>query len=228
MKIIKICDEVKQSEISHIAKNLHILMDKNKISISRLADELGLPIMTIRRLLSGETADPRISTLKLLCDYFDVSINTIFEADDYKKYIKLPRKSIEYYVPILEWEVIRKNECINNINLEQCKRWQSFYLKENEILNSKTFALESRSFMYPYFPLGTVFIIDPSLAPEDGDMLLVKTKEDDELSFKSFIVDPPKRFLKSIISDGNIIQYHKKKHIIIGVNIFTMLYKRNS
>jgi transcriptional regulator with XRE-family HTH domain len=220
-------NDVKQENLC-VAENLRILMDKSKIGISRLAEELGLPIMTIRRLLSGETTDPRMSTLKLLCDYFEVPISVFFETDGYKKYAKLPKKTVEYYLPILDWNLIKESEDICNIDFEQCKKWQPFYLKDDEMLNPKTFALESRPFMYPIFPLGTVFIIDPSVEPEDGDMLLVKIKSDNDLSFKKFAVDHPKRFLKSVISDKHILEYSKKDHIIIGVNIFTMLYKRKN
>lgn len=60
-----------------IAKNLSELLKKHCLKTNQLAHHLGLPTMTIRRLLSGETGDPRISTLKCIADYFDVAVDVL-------------------------------------------------------------------------------------------------------------------------------------------------------
>jgi transcriptional regulator with XRE-family HTH domain len=47
------------------------------ISGSDLARQLNIPPPSINRILSGHTADPRCSTLILLADYFDISIDQL-------------------------------------------------------------------------------------------------------------------------------------------------------
>lgn len=60
-----------------IASNLAELLKKRCIKKNQLAHHVGIPVMTIRRLLSGETGDPRISTLKCIADYFEVSVDVL-------------------------------------------------------------------------------------------------------------------------------------------------------
>ncbi len=60
-----------------IASNLAELLRKRCIKTNQLAHHIGIPMMTIRRLLSGETGDPRISTLKCIADYFEVSVDEL-------------------------------------------------------------------------------------------------------------------------------------------------------
>lgn len=61
----------------NVAENLQLLLFKNKITLAKLAKELSLPEMTIRRLLSGETLDPRLSTLEIISQYFNISLDEL-------------------------------------------------------------------------------------------------------------------------------------------------------
>lgn len=61
-----------------LQKNLFNLMVKKGIrSGSDLARQLDIPPPSINRILSGQITDPRCSTLILLADYFDVSIDDL-------------------------------------------------------------------------------------------------------------------------------------------------------
>ena len=64
-----------------IARNLSALLQKHHLNANQLANILGIPMMTVRRLISGETEDPRISTLKIIADYFQVSIDFLILED---------------------------------------------------------------------------------------------------------------------------------------------------
>jgi transcriptional regulator with XRE-family HTH domain len=59
-------------------------------------------MMTIRRLLSGETTDPRISTLKLIADYFGVSIDSLIEKGNLAASSNFG-KARPLFVPKLNW-----------------------------------------------------------------------------------------------------------------------------
>jgi len=61
-----------------LQKNLQRLLVKRGItSGSDLARQLDVPPPSINRILSGQVTDPRCSTLILLADYFDVSIDQL-------------------------------------------------------------------------------------------------------------------------------------------------------
>lgn len=66
------CSKKLDENLSH---SLSLLMKEHNISESELARALGLPYNTIHRLVSGHTTDPRLSTLKSIAAYFNVSLD---------------------------------------------------------------------------------------------------------------------------------------------------------
>ncbi|MFA6301665.1 MAG: helix-turn-helix transcriptional regulator [Legionella sp.] len=64
-----------------LSQNLSRLMKENNVSESELSRALGLPYNTIHRLISGDTTDPRISTLKSIAAYFNVSLDALFNPN---------------------------------------------------------------------------------------------------------------------------------------------------
>ena len=45
---------------------------KDRTELAEVARESGVPIHTLLKIVSGETADPRVSTVQALLRYFDV------------------------------------------------------------------------------------------------------------------------------------------------------------
>lgn len=62
-----------------IFENVTKLCREKGISIAALEKELGLGNATIRQ---WETSDPRVGTLKLVADYFGVTIDSIIDDRD--------------------------------------------------------------------------------------------------------------------------------------------------
>jgi transcriptional regulator with XRE-family HTH domain len=214
-----------QSVFQKFAENLRALLKSHHLNANQLAQILGIPMMTIRRLLSGETTDPRISTLKLIADYFNVSVDSLLEGNA-QTIINSLKKTKPHFVPKLDWNTIEKITTISDLDLNQWKEWQSISLGERDPISKSAFALESRPSMYPRFPQGTIFIIDPDAIPTDGDIVLIKLKKNDELTLRELIIDPPEWKLYPIVSRSSILQFSEEEHQIIGVNLLTMLYNR--
>ena len=207
-----------------LAANLEALLKSRNLSTSKMAQILGIPMMTIRRLLSGETTDPRISTLKLIADYFGVSVNSLVE--DLHLMTESSGQSKPFLVPVLDWQTAEN--CSASRNLNNWAEWQPVALHEKNLINQNTFALKSRPSMYPRFPQGTVFIISPDVLPTDGDIVLVKMIKNNELTLRELTIDPPEWKLHPIVPGSVVLEYSQQEHKIVGVNILTMLYNRSN
>ncbi len=205
-----------------IAHNLSALLKKNNLSANQLAQLLGFPLMTIRRLLSGVTEDPRISTLQCISQYFNVSLDFLV-GNLTEGILGSPKQVKSCLVPQFTWDNLSQL-FQNDFASKHCKQWQSISLAHNTILSKRAFALESRPSMYPRFPKGAIFIIDPDIEPEDSDNVLVRFRESNEFTLRELIIDPPDWRLVPLINDSNPIILNKTKHEISGVCMLTLLY----
>lgn len=217
--------ELSEFQFKRLEKNLRMLLNEHGVSESEVAQSLNIPVMTIRRIASGETTDPRISTLKLIADYFNVSIDSLIE-DNNSKSISLMSKNMPQFVPILDWKTAASIKSIQEIDLKSWKEWYPIILCNQSPLSSDSFALESRPSMHPRFPMKTLFIIDQNESPVDGDIVLVKMNADGELSLRELIIDPPRWQLQPIVVGSETLFYNEKQHRIMGVIILTMLRTR--
>lgn len=219
--------DTKQKDLQKLAQNLSALLKLHHLNTNQLAQILGIPMMTIRRLLSGETTDPRISTLKLVANYFNVPIDFLVEGDE-QTLINSLKKSQLRFIPKLNWDIVERITTIKDLDLSQWEGWQSLSLRDQDIIGENAFALDSRPSMHPRFPQGTVFIIDPNVDPVDGDMVLVKLKKSNELTLRELVIDPPEWKLHSVVIGSTILLYSDEQHEIVGVNSLTMFYNRKT
>lgn len=209
----------------NLADNLYVLLKTNDLNANQLAQILGIPMMTIRRLLSGETTDPRVSTLKLIAEYFGVSIDSLIEKGNLAASNNYG-KARPLFVPKLNWETASKISSLSEINLSTWKEWHSISLSEKEKISANAFALESRPSMFPRFPQGTLFIFDSEAIPKDGDIVLIKLKKNNELTLRELVIDPPEWQLHPVVAGSNMLHYSENEHKIMGINILTMLFNR--
>ena len=208
-----------------LSKNIQMLLKEHQVTESEVAQSLNIPVMTIRRLASGETIDPRISTLKLIADYFDVSVDLLIEKNTSSS-IALMGKATPQFIPVLDWKIATTINSIDDIDLKTWKEWHPIVLGDQSILSNGAFALESRPSMQPRFPAGTLFIIDSNETPNDGEIVLIKMKADGSLSLRELIIDPPRWQLQPIVVGSETLFYNESQHKIIGVIVLTILRTR--
>ena len=214
--------KIDQTQAQTLSENLRMLIRIRKVSESEIAQSLNIPVMTVRRIVTGETMDPRISTLKLIADYFNVSIDFLIGNKE-KNSLHFMSKNTPKFVPILDWEVATHTQALD---LTAWKEWLPIIVGDNLSLSDKAFALESRPSMHPRFPTGTLFIIDPSESPMDGDIVLIKMKKEGNLSLRELIIDPPKWQLLPIVTGSELLFYDESQHVISGIVILSMLHTR--
>lgn len=212
------------SSETFLSKNLLSLLSKNNITESDLARTLKLPYNSIHRLVTGYIHDPRLSTLKLIADYFDVTIDALTEADDPMNFREAKGKP--RCVPILSWTDITNPHFLDEIDYGNYPNWQPIIPNSVERLSEQAYALESRRSMYPRFLVGSMFIVDPKETPMDGDLVLVRILENNAVSLRELVIDPPTWNLMPVIEDSAPISYNEKYHEIIGIIVLTIMQTR--
>jgi len=220
----------KESKIETFANCFSIKLRKilrdRKISESKLAEAVGLPYMTIKRLTSGETTDPRISTLRLIGDYLNVSLDVLSDSNNKLYTEAVVRSKKSFTIPILDWETALDMYSIQELDLQNWKRWQTVTAKDDAYLSENCFVLESLPSMQHRFPHGTLLVINPNLKEMDGDLILVKIKDGSAITLKELSIEPPEKNLLPISSDKKILHFSEKEHEIVGVVVLTLFYNR--
>lgn len=217
--------KIHRPEAQIISENLRALLKINNSTESKVAEALNIPFMTIRRLVSGETMDPRVFTLKLIADHFNVSIDTLISENKITTH-ELSQKNKPVFVPVLDWATIEQVKKIKEIDLKKWQNWHPISFSDDAEFGENIFGLESRKSMYPRFQIGTIFIIDPDASPSDGDIVLVRMKKNNEMTLRELTIDPPLWQLKPISTGSEVIEYSNKTHEIFGVVILTLLYNK--
>lgn len=209
----------------NLADNILHLMEKKGVSDSDIARALGLPYNTIKRITSGETTDPKISTLSLIADFFNVSIDQLLTTNNENLTLNSDHKK-PALVPLLSWLDLENSKILYTINANNWTNWQPVALPDNYKLSNYSFAIESRKSMQPRFPQGTIFIINPDERPIDGDIVLIKILQTNELGLRELAIDPPIWQLFSISDNHDPIIYNEDKYQIIGTVVSTILHSR--
>lgn len=196
----------------NLATILSNLMKEHDISASELSRRTGIVQPVIYRMMTGETDNPKVTTLIPLAQYFNISIDqlvgTIAIATNNKQ--KLHSGNIST-LPILTWEQANQWP---QIDVAMCN---SFYTMTEEI-TPNAFALPMRgSSMQPQFQEGTVLIFEITTEPKDKDFALVLLKEQQELTFRQLYYDGNDIILKPLNSDFKIFHVAKNDCVIKGV-----------
>ena len=61
---------------------LHVCAVRN-ISVNKLATMCGLPPSSVKNILYGRSADPKIRTIKKICDGLDMTLAEFFSTPDF-------------------------------------------------------------------------------------------------------------------------------------------------
>ncbi len=205
---------LKKPEPQGLARNLSRLIHDRRTSEADVAAALGLPVLTVRRLSSGETADPHISTLKQLADHFQVSIDALIDDNPQAPVQIMNIQTKPQFLPILDWQSAAHANAVASLDLSEWRDWHTVLLKHP--VSEQAFVLKSKPSMHPRFPLGTLFTVDPAASPLDGDLVVIKMVQEGSLSLREICIDPPRWQLKPTSAGSDTLFYDPVAHQIIG------------
>lgn len=194
--------ESTNQHIEHVlARHLRDLMHDRQVNEAELSRRTKIPPATLHKILSGKTADPRISTLQTLAHYFELTVDALLYGKS---------QTQMQAVPILSWsDCIKVNTSLKKINHAS---WHSWIITEYHGAN--IYGLSSKPAMEPRFPKGTVLIINPDLVAQDGDLAIVSFPNSPEATLRELFFDGPTKLLLPVNPNGNKEQLNDSVRII--------------
>lgn len=69
-----------------VANRFIKLCDDRRLPINQLAYKSAVPPSTLKSILNGDSKNPGIVTIKMLCDGLGISLFDFFNADEFKSY----------------------------------------------------------------------------------------------------------------------------------------------
>jgi transcriptional regulator with XRE-family HTH domain len=59
------------------------LCEENNLTINKLANISGLPPSSLKNILYRKSKNPKIRTIKIICDGLGISLSEFFQSDDF-------------------------------------------------------------------------------------------------------------------------------------------------
>lgn len=193
--------------------------DDNPFTASQLAAALGMPRSMITKLThvdkSKRVTNPRIDTLLKIVDFFkadgfSITIEELLGMES--KTIEINNDNIvnasTFTIPIHALD--DKNKKLGTIDINLNTSTQS----------KNIFALRANRDIKPFFKIGSIFIIDKDMPPENDTLIAIKLDTSKEVHIKKYLLEKNKIILKSFDNDEkDIVLMPTTQCEIIGVVI---------
>lgn len=181
-----------------ISENLKKLIEEHNLNTLELARRTGIGQPVIYRIMTGETDNPKIATVRTLADYFGISVNQLLGENSISSFNKPEDVFTPPQIPLLSFEQVSFWPYLTNNILEKTEKVITdlsssphFYaLKVND--NS----------MAPLFNKGTLLIIDGDKKPKDQDYVIILLKKQKKVVFRQLLFSDKHRYLKPLNPDN--------------------------
>lgn len=142
------------------AANVKHLQQEAGVNDAELSRSISLDRGTLSRLLSGETIDPRLSSISAIAKFFAVPMSTLFGEEN------------KGFVPVYEQHSLRTAR-----TAAMTTRHDQLWIKVSNI-DSSRFAIKlSPKKRTESFPLNTTLVIGEYESLHSGDLVLVEVDE---------------------------------------------------
>ena len=177
----------------NLAKNIKFLAKKHRIGQTALARATGVPQPTMNRIWSGG-GEPRYSTLRVIADYFHMTVEDLRYADLEQDAKKVATSGFDPNVVSPAAVGARPIPVISGVQAGALTEASDPYpvgagydvLYTSTEMSKHAFALDIKGdSMLPEFHPGDRVIIDPEVPPQPGDFVVAKNAEE-EATFKKY------------------------------------------
>ena len=173
---------------------LEMLLQLHRLTESELARQTKIPQPTIHRLLTGATPDPRISTLKPLAKYFQITLGQLAGDEHLPTNIQISSTArFLIKVPIIPWhQACEWRKVISDYIPSNWLYWVT--LSHPASNNSFALTITNKNLPAP-FKYNSVVIVDPEATPCDGDYVLIYRLSDQSTTIKKIVFEGNDRWL---------------------------------
>lgn len=197
-------------------ENLKQLMEFHKMGDTELSEKTTIPALTIYRIKTGYNSDPKVSILRKLAKFFDITIDQLI---DNEPLLLAPsfanNKKQTFKVPILSWkQVFNFDEVITSIT----EKTHTLWVYTDQVSSRQSFALKIESDHYgTLFPQGSIVLIDYAAPIENAGHFFVLDKPAKEGSIVKIVRMMSERYMIHPVNQAVCIKLDEKTHSIIGV-----------
>jgi len=198
-----------------LSKILNHLMEECDIDGTKLSKNTGIPATTINRLRKGDpTNNPTLTTLVPLAEFFTITVSQLIgdEPLSAKRIEGEHRPNIVHWksIPHLTWD--QGAQWLQKLKQSEFKinKWAATDIDVSE--DAFAISMEGDS-MYPRFPEGTLFIIEPRQMPCNRDFVFIVCINQIKSLFKQILIDGADYYVKSLNKD-----FKEIKNIHLGVD----------
>ena len=200
--------EKELSEVNFpIGKIVRQLMVHAKMSEADLSRGVNLPQTTINRLLTGQTTDPRVSTLVVIAQFFEISLEQILGRELLVLNSNC-RHGKNSTLPVVPWEYLGEFLGGGLNNEDALTTW----LKTEKLLNPGSFALKTPVACFPTFGEGSTLVLN-RLTPNDkildGQICLVELAPG-QFCLRKILCEANNYFLKRLFAPFDIEKANDK------------------
>ncbi len=175
-----------------LIKNLQELMQQKGINEAELSRQTNISQSTLHKILSGKTNDPRISTLKILANYFELTLDDLYSAN---VLLRANFASQWQSIPVISWEdCIKTKYPTATLSPTNWGQW----IVVDHVDGKHTYGLATKSCMQPRFPKGTILIVDPEIQAVDGDLVIAQYRDVPKATLREMLIDGPNKLLISL------------------------------
>lgn len=203
---------------------LRQLMEHHGLVEAELSRRSGLPMITISRLKTGHTDDPRLSTLQKLANFFCVSLSQLVGDEPLILDIRQEARQ-SFRLPLFygeQWIHWTDEGVAETVLTNMDFHW----IYTDQVSSDKAFALQIDSDLYgETFPKGSIVFIDCALPAKHSPyyVLIVdkRTKryflaEKIRMIFEDYLVHPSNRTIHVPLEKDN----HQIMGVVSGVKIY--------
>jgi len=188
--------DISKKDDLKLRDNLVKLMSECNINAVELSRTTNLPISTIRRIRQADDANPTISSLIPIAEFFSITLNQLIGIDplpnDRIIGAYLEKRENWLQIPIINWKQVLTYPS-PNIDLNQVST-----ISTDATLSEKSYALSVEEDNWPGFLKGTILVIDPSATPEHRDYIVTHKEGQSKASFHQLHIDDDQKYLRPL------------------------------
>jgi transcriptional regulator with XRE-family HTH domain len=190
-----------KSDTNPITKKLKSLLFEHDLTPTELGRRLeDIPQQTIQRIVKGKIKKPHTKTLQAIANYFGLSPGDFYQDDPSAILFSedvIKKNDESKVIEVYDWESLQN---VLNENTPKGKSIRQLVIMSG--YRDHTFGVVMPdSSMSPYFPKGSVLIIEPFQNFEDRSFVLVHLMQTNKFLFRQILSDGENHFLKALSSD---------------------------